>query len=168
MWVSTTCRSASISEVLEVARTIEQLKAQGALRAAQKLEEKVTIAEACCDVAPKLLMGLKLEPLRALLRILVGNKVRVPVEVWLRLWSLQSVRLIVPKDMSQLQRHIRMWRLKDITSPETVDRVNSPYLSLLLDLVKHKIASELAGADFAEVFFSDEVMMLMQKKSPLI
>ena len=148
--------------LLEAMRTVEELQKQGQVRAAQSLQGKVDLAFSCCELAPKLLLGLKLEALRSTARVVVAAKVGLPVEVWLRFWALQGLRLLELKHFEQLRPHIQMWRLKNLDTKK-LDMIATPYLSEIIPNIEHEKSEELAAVYFCEVFFSDQVMGLMQK-----
>lgn len=138
------------------------------MRAAQTLQGKVDIAHACCEIAPAKFLSLRLEVLRSNCRSVALTGLDLPVEVWLRLWLLVSLRAIGTKALTELGEHVRMFHKKLEKDEEAVDvdMIQSPWLRLIIPKIKHVAGVELAAKYFTEIFFSDEVMKLTKLDTP--
>ena len=112
-------------------------------------------------MAPALLLNHKLEILRSLCREAAKSGDDLIVEVFLRLWHLQSKRLIELKEFAKLQLCVQLWKPRDVDA-KTLDSIATPHLFILLSNLKHEPAVKLAAKYLSDIFFSDESLVVLK------
>ena len=147
---------------IEVLRTVEELEKQGKQRAAESLRGQCNVASACCELAPGKLMGHSLEVLRSSLRGAAPAGGDIPIEIWLRLWHLHSLRLVSLKSWNELKMYMQLQKWLSASQRKELDLIRSPFFAEIVSRLPHQESKVLAARYYVEVFFSDECLLLVK------